>query len=79
MMIMDVVCWNCKKTTSLEEGQVATAIKQMDDSKLGFFDVACPHCQKSNRVEREKFVAAYTHRHDAAEQARKAKKEKDND
>ena len=62
MMIMDVPCWNCKKTISMEEGEVATAIKQMDDQKLTFFDVPCPSCQKANRIEREKFVSAYTNR-----------------
>lgn len=73
MLIMDVKCWNCNKTTVLEEGQVATAIKKMDESKLDFFDVSCPHCQKDNRVERAKFVSAYANRFANAEKARKDK------
>jgi hypothetical protein len=71
MFIMEVKCWNCNKTTMLEEGQVATAIKQMDDGKIEFSDVPCQFCQKSNRVEKKLFVNAYVNRHATAEKAKK--------
>lgn len=53
---MDITCWNCKKVTTLDKAAVEAAIAQMDASKLGFHDVACASCGKSNRTTRDLFV-----------------------
>ena len=55
---MNITCWNCKKTYSLDQNAVSAALAAMDASKLGFFDVPCPNCAKVNRTKREEFVAA---------------------
>jgi hypothetical protein len=74
MDIMELKCWSCGKTTMLEEGVVAQALKHMDETKQEFFDVPCPHCEKVNRTKKEVFTAAYVNRH-AAAAAHKHKKE----
>ena len=55
---MEITCWNCKKTYSLDAKAVGAALAAMDASKLNFFDVLCPHCGKENRARREQFVVA---------------------
>jgi hypothetical protein len=55
---MDITCWNCKTITKLDKVAVEAAIAQMDASKLGFHDVTCPSCGKSNRTARNLFDAA---------------------
>ncbi|MGC8855173.1 MAG: hypothetical protein ACP5QU_00055 [Anaerolineae bacterium] len=74
--ILEIKCWNCGKTTTLEEGQVAQAIKHMDETKLDFYDVPCPFCEKANRTKKEVFVQAYVNRKETAHAVSKAKKEK---
>lgn len=54
---MDITCWNCKTVTKLDKAAVEAAIAAMDASKLGFHDVACAGCGKSNRTARDLFVA----------------------
>lgn len=54
---MEITCWNCKKTYTLDAKAIAGALVAMDASKLNFFDVLCPHCGKENRAKREQFVA----------------------
>lgn len=54
---MDITCWNCKKVTTLDKAAVEAAIAQMDASKLGFHDVTCASCGKSNRTTRDMFTA----------------------
>lgn len=54
---MEITCWNCKKTYSLDAKAIAGALAAMDVSKLNFFDVLCPHCGKENRTKREQFAA----------------------
>ena len=73
MDIMEMKCWNCGKTTMLEEGTVAQALKQMDETKVDFFDVPCPSCQKANRTKKELFTAAYVNRHATAATHKKKK------
>lgn len=75
MDIMELKCWSCGKTTMLEEGVVAQALKHMDETKQEFFDVPCPHCEKVNRTKKELFTAAYVNRNARAQAARKHKKE----
>lgn len=80
MYILEIKCWNCGKSTSLEEGQVAQAIKHMEDTNATFFDVPCAFCDKTNRTKKEVFVQAYVNRKETARAASKARKEKrDND
>jgi hypothetical protein len=55
---MDIVCWSCKTVTKLDNDAIGAAIKQMDASKLGFFDVPCSSCKKVNRTQRTLFVSA---------------------
>ena len=55
---MDVTCWNCKTVTKLDAAGITAAVKKMNDTKLGFFDVPCSKCKKSNRTQRAAFVAA---------------------
>ena len=55
---MEVTCWNCKTKTTLDKAAVEAAIKQMDDTKLDIFDVACANCGKANRTKREEFTKA---------------------
>jgi hypothetical protein len=55
---MEITCWNCKKTYSLDAKAIAAALVAMDASKLNFFDVLCPHCGKENRAKREQFLTA---------------------
>ena len=52
---MDITCWNCKKVTTLDKAAVEKALKEMDASKLGFYDVACGSCAKANRTDRAAF------------------------
>jgi hypothetical protein len=54
---MEITCWNCKKVTTFNKAAVEAAIAQMDTSKLGFHDVACASCGKSNRTARDLFTA----------------------
>lgn len=54
---MDITCWNCKTVTKLDKAAVEAAIAAMDASKLGFHDVPCASCGKSNRTARDLFVA----------------------
>ena len=55
---MDIVCWSCKTVTKLDDAAIGAAIKQMDASKLGFFDVPCSSCKKVNRTQRTLFISA---------------------
>ena len=55
---MDITCWNCKTITKLDKVAVEAAITQMDASKMGFHDITCPSCGKSNRTARDLFDAA---------------------
>jgi hypothetical protein len=52
---MDITCWNCKKVTPLDKAAIEKALQAMDASKLGFHDVECASCGKSNRTQREEF------------------------
>jgi hypothetical protein len=54
---MDIACWNCKTVTKLDKAAVETAIAAMDASKLGFHDLVCSSCGKSNRTARDSFMA----------------------
>ncbi len=54
---MDITCWNCKTVTKLDKAAVEAALAAMDASKLGFHDVACASCGKSNRTARDVFEA----------------------
>lgn len=54
---MDITCWNCKTVTTLDKTAVEAAIAAMDASKLGFHDIACASCGKSNRTARDAFEA----------------------
>jgi len=55
---MNLNCWNCKTIITLDTAAVTAAIQKMDDTKLGFFDVACTKCGKKNRTQRGIFAAA---------------------
>jgi hypothetical protein len=55
---MDITCWNCKTITKLDKIAVKAAIVQMDAAKMGFHDVICPSCGKTNRTARNLFDAA---------------------
>ncbi|MGE5251409.1 MAG: hypothetical protein ACM3QS_14500 [Bacteroidota bacterium] len=55
---MNITCWNCKKTYSIDNDAVNAALADMDASKLNFHDVPCPNCGKMNRMKREEFEAA---------------------
>jgi hypothetical protein len=55
---MEVTCWNCKTVITLDRAAVEAAVKTMTDTKLDFFDVACPKCGKANRTKREEFEKA---------------------
>ena len=55
---MDIICWNCKTVTKLDAAGINAAVKKMNDTKLGFFDVPCSQCKKTNRTQRAAFVAA---------------------
>jgi hypothetical protein len=57
---MDITCWNCKKVTTLDKAAVETALAAMDAAKLGFHDVPCSSCGKSNRATRDVFEAGLT-------------------
>lgn len=57
---MDIACWNCKTVTKLDKAAIEAAIAQMDSTKVGFYDVACASCGKSNRTTRDVFTAALT-------------------
>lgn len=54
---MDITCWNCKTVIKLDKAAVETALAQMDASKVGFYDVHCASCGKSNRATRDVFTA----------------------
>lgn len=54
---MDITCWNCKTVTKLDKAAVEAALTQMTTSKMGFFDIACSSCGKSNRTTRDVFEA----------------------
>lgn len=79
MDILELKCWNCGKTTMMEEGQVAQALKGMEEKGVEFFDIPCPHCEKVNRTKKEVFVDAYVKRQDAAREAAKERKKKKED
>jgi len=55
---MDITCWNCKTITKLDKVAVEAAIAQMDAVKMGFHDVICPSCGKTNRTAHNLFDAA---------------------
>lgn len=55
---MEITCWNCKTVVKLDKAAVEAAIAAMDASKLGFHDVPCASCGKSNRTARDLFVSA---------------------
>ena len=55
---MDITCWNCKTITKLDKVAVEAAIAQMDAAKMGFHDVICPSCGKTNRTAHNLFDAA---------------------
>jgi hypothetical protein len=55
---MNITCWNCKKTYTVSQDTINTALAAMDASKLGFYDVPCPNCGKDNRTQRADFEAA---------------------
>lgn len=55
---MDITCWNCKTVTKLDKVAVEAAIAKMVETKLGFYDVVCPSCGKTNRTTRDLFDAA---------------------
>jgi hypothetical protein len=55
---MEITCWNCKTKTTIDRAAVEEAVKKMDETKLGFFDVPCPSCSKANRTKREEFEKA---------------------
>lgn len=54
---MDIACWNCKTGIKLDKAAVEAALAQMDASKVGFHDVPCASCGKSNRATRDVFTA----------------------
>ena len=54
---MDIACWNCKTGIKLDKATVEAALAQMDASKVGFHDVPCASCGKSNRATRDVFTA----------------------
>jgi len=54
---MDIACWNCKTGIKLDKAAVEAALAQMDASKVGFHDVHCASCGKSNRATRDVFTA----------------------
>lgn len=55
---MNITCWNCKKTYTVGQDTISTALAAMDVSKLTFYDVPCPHCGKENRTQRAVLEAA---------------------
>jgi hypothetical protein len=55
---MDITCWNCKTVTKLDKVAVEAAIAKMVTTKLGFTDIVCPSCGKSNRTTRVLLDAA---------------------
>ena len=55
---MDIACWNCKTVTKLDKAAVEAAIAKMTATKLGFHDIVCASCGKSNRTARDLFDAA---------------------
>lgn len=55
---MDITCWNCRKTYSIDQNAINTALTAMGTSMLDFYDVPCPNCGKENRTKREQFEAA---------------------
>jgi bacterioferritin-associated ferredoxin len=56
---MDITCWNCKTITNkLDKVAVEAAITQMDAARMGFHDVICPNCGKTNCTARNLFDAA---------------------
>lgn len=54
---MEITCWNCKTVTKLDKAGVEAALAAMDTAKLGFHDVSCASCSKSNRTTRDVFEA----------------------
>jgi hypothetical protein len=55
---MDIACWNCKTVTKLDKVAVEAAVAKMNATKLGFHDIVCASCGKSNRAARDLFDAA---------------------
>jgi len=55
---MDIACWNCKAVTKLDKTAVEAAVAKMTATKLGFHDIVCASCGKSNRTARDLFDAA---------------------
>ena len=55
---MNITCWNCKKTYTVGQDTIKTALAAMDSSKLTFYDIPCPNCGKENRTQRAALEAA---------------------
>jgi hypothetical protein len=55
---MEITCWSCNTVTKLDNDGIVAAVKSMEDSKLGFYDVPCPKCKKVNRTQRAVFLEA---------------------
>jgi hypothetical protein len=55
---MDITCWSCNTVTKLNNDGIVAAVKEMETSKLGFYDVPCSNCKKVNRIQRTVFIEA---------------------
>ena len=76
---MNITCWNCKSVTTLDQAAVEAALAAMDASKLGFHDIPCASCGKSNRATRDAFesgLAAFNAAPSKREANLQAKEEK---
>jgi tRNA U54 and U55 pseudouridine synthase Pus10 len=74
--ILELRCWSCGETTSMEEGLVAQALAHMEEAQQEFFDVPCSHCEKINRAKKEVFVEAYLSRQEQVRKAARVRKNK---
>jgi hypothetical protein len=56
---MQIRCTYCQTMFAINHEEMLSALEQMEEEKLKFYDAHCPKCRRANRIERLKLEFSY--------------------
>ena len=55
---MQIRCQHCHKPFALGKEAVHSALDEVQEGGLNYFNVFCPHCSRTNRVSKDELTRA---------------------
>jgi phage FluMu protein Com len=55
---MQIRCQNCHKPYALNHEVVLQALDQLNEGGQGYYNAACPHCGRMNKISKEVLLRA---------------------